>query len=144
MGERIDIAGGLSIPLEELRFSTSRSGGPGGQHVNVTASRVTLAWNLLDSPSLSDEQRERLRERLGHRLSSAGELQLSVETTRSQHRNRELAIARFSELLARSLQRDPVRHETRRPRSVSRQILEHKRQRSVVKKLRQRPQREHD
>ena len=79
----------LLIPEDELHTSISRSGGPGGQHVNKTSSRVTLRWSVTESGVLSDAQRARLMKNLAARLTQAGELVLHADTERSQSRNRD-------------------------------------------------------
>ena len=79
----------LSIPKSELVMKASRSSGAGGQHVNKTSSRVELAWNVVTSPSLSDDQRALLIQRLASRLSAEGTIRVVASDTRSQLRNRE-------------------------------------------------------
>lgn len=97
------ISANLSIPLAELRFRYSRSGGPGGQYVNRTETRVELLFDLAHSPSLSDGQRGRLLERLAGRLDGDGWLHVVSSTTRSQLENRADAIGRFQALLQAAL-----------------------------------------
>ncbi|HZA91880.1 MAG TPA: peptide chain release factor-like protein, partial [Gemmatimonadales bacterium] len=77
------------IPLSELQYRTSRSGGPGGQHVNTSSTRVEITWNVANSPSLSPEQRTRLLQQLATRLDTEGQLRLVSSGTRSQLRNKE-------------------------------------------------------
>ena len=139
MDDSLHIQATLAIPAEELRFSMSRAGGPGGQHVNVTNSRVSLSWSVRDSAVLDEQQRSLLLQRLGSRLSNEGVLQVSVDSERSQHRNRELALERLAELVRRALVQQAVRHETAVPRSVKRKRVEDKRQRASIKKGRARP-----
>ena len=79
----------------EISFRTSRSSGPGGQHVNKTESRVELLWNLRFSLCLDEQQKALLAGRIGHRLSDDGTLVLASEKYRSQHRNREEVTERF-------------------------------------------------
>ena len=92
----LDIDARLVIPGAELSVATSRSGGPGGQSVNTTDSRVTLRWNIVTSLALSDEAKAKLIERLGRRVTLAGELLISVSDERSQLTNRELARERMA------------------------------------------------
>src|SRR5262245_1165959 len=106
-------AGSLRIPRGELSYRATRSGGPGGQHVNKTATRVELWWNLEQSGAPSDEQRALLRERLAGRLDSEGWLRLVESGSRSQLRNRETVTERFGELLARALRPRTPRKRTR-------------------------------
>lgn len=97
----------LTIPGTELRVSTSRSGGPGGQSVNTTDSRVTLRWNVRDSAALSEEARERLLVRLSTKLTLDGDVMVSVSDERSQLMNRELARQRLAAVVrgARTVQK---------------------------------------
>jgi ribosome-associated protein len=103
----------LAIPLTEVSLRTSRSSGPGGQHANVTASRVEASFDVLASTSLSEAQRERLLERAGPRIATV------AQDDRSQARNRELALARLSERLAQALVVPKHRRATR-PTAASR------------------------
>jgi len=128
----------LAIPLSELQFQFSRSGGPGGQNVNRRETRVELLFDLRQSPSLSDGQRARLLLRLPHHLDDEGILHIVVATERSQLRNREEALERFVQLLQQGL-RVPRRRLPTQPSARSRaRRLEQKRQRSVIKAGRRR------
>jgi ribosome-associated protein len=135
----IDITPRLSLPLSELVFRATTGGGPGGQHVNRSATRIELWWNVATSPSLTDGERRLLLARLGTRLTDAGELRLVAAASRSQARNREEALARLKDLLARALKPVKVRRPTRVPRAAKERRLESKRQRSVRKITRRRP-----
>jgi ribosome-associated protein len=99
----------LAIPLAEIALRTSRSSGPGGQHANVTASRVEAIFDVLASPSLSEMRRSRLLARAGPRLVAV------AQDERSQSRNRELALARLAERLARALKVPRSRRPPRTP-----------------------------
>lgn len=85
----------LTVPLHELEFSYSRSSGPGGQHVNKTSTRVSLRWNVLASQTLTEDQRSILLQRLAPHVTHDGYFIIHVDTTRSQHKNKEIAIERF-------------------------------------------------
>ena len=85
----------LSIPRTELTVRASRSGGPGGQHVNTSSTRVEVLWNIRESATLFDDQRNLLMSALRTRLSAAGELRVVASDTRSQLRNRVLAEKRL-------------------------------------------------
>lgn len=111
----IRIGDELAIPEEELSFSASRSGGPGGQNVNKVETRVTLRFDVAGSPSLSQRQRDLLRERLASRISRAGLLQVTAQRHRTQAANREAATERFVELVADALREPEVRRPTRVP-----------------------------
>ncbi len=122
----------LSIPLSEITLRTSRSSGPGGQHANVTASRVEAIFDVLASSSLSEAQRARVLARAGDRIVAV------AQDERSQLRNRELALRRLAERLARALA-VPRRRRATRPTAASRaRRLEDKR-RAGRRKLERRP-----
>jgi ribosome-associated protein len=97
----------LAIPVAEITMRTSRSSGPGGQHANVTASRVEAIFDVSASPSLSEAQRARLLARAGTRVVAV------AQDERSQTRNRELALERLAERLARTLTVPRSRRATR-------------------------------
>jgi len=126
----------LRIPRTELSYRATRSGGPGGQHVNTSSTRIELRWNLEASSAPSDAQRALLRERLGSRLDGDGWLRLVESGSRSQHRNREAVTERFAALLARALRPRKVRKPTRVPRAERQRRLQGKRLRGGVKRLR--------
>jgi ribosome-associated protein len=123
VSDRVPVRPGLAIPLEEIELRTSRSSGPGGQHANVTASRVEAVFDVAASGALSDEQKARVTARLGPRVTAA------AQDTRSQLRNRELALQRLAERLAHAL-------EVRRPRTATRPTKASKRRRVDAKKRR--------
>jgi ribosome-associated protein len=126
----------LSLPRGELTYRASRSGGPGGQHVNTSSTRVELVWPVVDSPSLNAVQRERIVEKLGNRINAAGELLLAEAGSRSQHQNREAVTERLVELLREALHVPKRRKKTRPPRSSRENRLKVKKQRSEIKKTR--------
>jgi ribosome-associated protein len=128
----------LSIPEEELTFVTSRSSGPGGQNVNKLETRVTVRFDLA-SPSLDDEQRTRLRERLASRVSRAGVLQVTSQRHRTQAANRDAAVARLGELLREALTEPEPRRPTRPGRAARARRLAAKRLRSRRKRERTSP-----
>ncbi len=112
--EQLQINDVLAIPLAEVTLRASRSSGPGGQHANVTASRVEASFDVLASASLTDAQRARILARLGPRVVAI------AQDERSQARNRELALARLSERLASALE-VPKRRRATRPTAASRE-----------------------
>ena len=124
---------GLSIPEGELAFTASRSGGPGGQNVNKVSSRVTLTFDVVNSPSLSDWQRNRILNRLATRINKEGVLRVVSQTTRSQEMNRDDAAARFADLLRDALVIQPRRVKTRTPRVAKEKRLEEKKKRTAIK-----------
>ncbi|HWH33610.1 MAG TPA: alternative ribosome rescue aminoacyl-tRNA hydrolase ArfB [Egibacteraceae bacterium] len=129
----------LSIPQEEIELSFARSGGPGGQHVNTSATKVELRFDVARSPSLSDEQRRLLLERLSSRLTNDGVLVLHAGGHRSQTRNREAAVERFAGLLREGLKKRRPRTPTRPSRASKQRRLDEKKQHGEKKRLRRAP-----
>lgn len=121
------------IPLSELRWRFSPSGGPGGQHANKANTRAEVQFDIATSPSLGPRQRARLIERLG------SSVRVVADDERSQTRNRELALERLRTRLADALRVQPARRATKTPRSVTRKRLDTKRRRSEIKRLRAKP-----
>jgi ribosome-associated protein len=134
----LKITGRLKIPLSELHFHFSRSGGPGGQHVNRSATQVELTFNVADSPSLSAPQRARILSELKSYIDSRGMLHLSSQTTRSQHRNRAEVIERLQHLLQRALQLPRRRVPTHPPPQAQQRRVSEKRRKGAVKEGRAR------
>lgn len=134
--EDVEVKPGLVIPARELWFTSSRSGGPGGQHVNTTNSRVTLHWNVDESGVLSPFRRGKIREKLNNRINDEGVLTFSVSESRSQHRNREIALERLAELVRGALVVQRARRPTKPSKGAKRRRLETKKKRSTVKKNR--------
>ncbi|MHC4845678.1 MAG: alternative ribosome rescue aminoacyl-tRNA hydrolase ArfB [Planctomycetota bacterium] len=130
---------GLVIPEDELSASISRSGGPGGQHVNKTSTRVSLRWSVTESRVLSDAQRARLSKSLAARLTQSGELIVHVDSERSQSRNRELARERLAKLVRAALTVRKARRPTKPTKASKRRRLVAKQKRGHIKKLRGRP-----
>jgi ribosome-associated protein len=122
-----------AIPLSEVELRTSRSSGPGGQHANVTASRVEAVFDAAGSPSLDEDQRRRVLARCGPRVTAV------AQDTRSQARNRELALERLRSRLATALRQQRRRKRTRPTKASRERRLEGKRRRSETKRGRQRP-----
>ncbi|CAN5899556.1 alternative ribosome rescue aminoacyl-tRNA hydrolase ArfB [soil metagenome] len=138
----LDIAPDLLLPLSELDFRATRAGGPGGQHVNTSSTRIEVWWAIGDSPTLTDEQRARLLERLATRLDGAGRLRTVASQSRSQLRNREAATERLREVVAAALAVAKSRKRTRPSRAAKAARLEAKRRRSATKRERQAPPRD--
>lgn len=103
----------ISIPESELSFRFDTSGGPGGQHANRSATRVTLLFDAQNSPSLNEKSRKRILKKMGHHLDKNGVLHISVQDTRSQKQNREIAISRFMTLMAEALKKRKKRKKTK-------------------------------
>jgi ribosome-associated protein len=132
----IEIAPGLGISERELTFSCDRSPGPGGQNVNKAHTRVTLLFDVNGSLSLSTQQKKRLSEALGTRISRDGILRVVSCKERTQLANRRAAVNRFIELMGQAFTLQKPRKETNPPASVNRRRLETKAQRSTVKQMR--------
>ena len=135
----LDISPELRLPLAELEFRASRSGGPGGQHVNTSSTRVEVWWDIAASPSLTEDQRARLLSRLATRLDGAGRLRLVSSGTRSQLRNREDVTERLQQVVASALVVARPRRRTKPTRAAKRARVEAKRRRSAVKRDRRPP-----
>jgi ribosome-associated protein len=123
----------VAVPLAEVEFRTSRSSGPGGQHANVTASRVEAVFDVDESASLSRTQRERLRAKYGGRVTAV------AQDARSQARNRELAFERLREKLAAGLAVPKRRRATKPSRAAREKRLDSKRRTSARKQARRPP-----
>ena len=136
---RIRFPNGSSVDESELEFLASRSGGPGGQGVNTTASKVELRWHV-GSSSLSDAQKRRVRDRLGNRITKDDVFILQAGEERSQHQNREAAVARFRALVGEAITPRKQRRRTKVSRRQKRKRLEAKRRHSEKKRLRQNPE----
>jgi ribosome-associated protein len=130
------VSADLRIPLSELDYRASRSGGPGGQHVNTSSTRIELWWDVAGSPTLTPEQRTQLLERLRHRLDSEGRLRLVSSGSRSQLRNRETATERLRELVAEALVVRKKRKPTKPSRAAKEARLAAKRKRAAIKERR--------
>jgi ribosome-associated protein len=130
----LEVQRGLVIPGDELHQTASRAGGPGGQHVNKTSTRVSLRWNVAESGALTNAQRARLRRRLASRLTRDGALVVHARTTRSQAQNRRLARERLAETIREALVVPKRRRSTRPTRASRERRLEGKRHRSSVKR----------
>lgn len=126
----------LSIPVAELDFRFSRSSGPGGQHVQKSSTRVELLFDVVHSPSLTDDQRGRIAKRLANYLDADGVLHLVAQSERSQWRNRQEVVERLAELLRGALKRRKKRKPTAPTAASQERRIEKKRQRSQKKKLR--------
>jgi ribosome-associated protein len=132
--EDLRIHSGLVIPADELVETASRSGGPGGQHVNKTSTRVTLRWNAGASPVLSETQRRRLLTQLGPRITRAGDLVVHCGATRSRSKNRETARDRLAALVHEGLRRQRHRVATRPGKGARERRLTDKKRRSDTKR----------
>ena len=133
MADELRVTDRLSLPLGEIELRTSRSSGPGGQHANVTASRVEAVFDVEASQALDEGERERLRERLGPVVTAV------AQDARGQSRNRELALQRLAAKIAAGLRVQRKRRATRPTRASRRRWLEQKRRTGEKKRTRRKP-----
>jgi len=124
------------IPLSELSFTFSRSSGPGGQHVNKVNSRVTLWFDLWNSPNLTEGQKKRLSEKLAGRINQQGRLRLVGDRHRTQMANRQDVILRFYDLLREALKTNRRRKKTKVGKAATERRLSIKKKRGRLKKER--------
>ena len=128
----------VTIPMAELQFHFSRSGGPGGQHVNRTATQVELTFDVQRSASLDESQRARILSKLKSAIDSRGVLHLTCQTTRSQSRNRAEVTERFQRLLQQALHVPKPRRPTRPGRAAVERRLQEKHRIGTLKQTRRR------
>lgn len=132
----------LTIPDDEIEIRFDTSGGPGGQHANRAATRVTVIWNVPESRALGPRQRARLLRTLGPRLDRDGRLQVTSSRRRSQLQNRNDAIERLCALVAAGLATPRRRIATVPSKRAQARRLEEKKRRSQIKRMRGRPESE--
>ena len=133
MEDQLRVARDVAVPQSEIELRTSRSSGPGGQHANVTASRVEAVFDVNASAALSDEQKRRVIARVGPRLTAV------AQDARTQARNRELALERLRSRLAAALAVPRARRPTKPTKASRQRRLESKRRTSQRKRTRRRP-----
>jgi len=135
---RLRVTSSCVIPLDELEWQTSRSGGPGGQHANTSDTRVEVRFDVAGSPSLGPRQRARLLEKLGPMVRA------TASDSRSQARNREIALERLRTRLAEGLKIERPRRATKPTRSARARRLDAKRRQSARKRDRRPPRPDHE
>ncbi len=126
-GDGIRVTQTVVIPRSELVVRATRSGGPGGQHVNTSSTRIEIAWDVMRTRALTDEERARVIARLGARISEEGTVRVVASDSRSQRQNRERAETRLSDLIRRALAVPKARKRTRVPRGAVEARLDEKR-----------------
>jgi ribosome-associated protein len=134
----IEISERVRVPAAEIGLSYARSGGPGGQHVNKTSSKVLLRWSVAGSGALGDEDRAWLLARLASRLTEEGELLVTSDRHRDQGRNVDDALARFVEIVREGLRRPRKRRKTKPTKASQRKRVDEKRRRGALKRDRRR------
>lgn len=137
--EGISVAPGVHIPASELQVSAISGGGPGGQHVNKSATRIAVQWNVRTSRALRDDQRDRVLQKLASRLDSDGSIRIVAGEYRSQLQNRRAAFERLQQLVARALLVPRTRKATKPTYGSVQERLSSKKQRSETKRQRRRP-----
>lgn len=125
--------------IKEFNFKAIRSGGPGGQHVNKTATKIELSFNIITSKGLTDSEKERLKQKLGSRISSEGNITLQSSGTRSQFRNKAIAIERMLELLKLNVRVAKPRKKTKPSKSAIERRLKAKKTQALKKSYRRTP-----
>jgi ribosome-associated protein len=134
----VEVTPSLTIPESELEVKATRSSGAGGQHVNKTASRIEVTWNINNSRAITDEQREILTQRLTSRITADGSIRVVASEFRSQKQNRDRAEVRLADLIRKALTPRKKRKPTRRPRAANEARLASKKLRSLKKNERRR------
>jgi len=124
----------ISIPRSELTYRATRSGGPCGQHVNTSSTRIELLWDLSNSQAVGDEQRERLRAKLAPRLDADGMVRVVASDHRSQRQNRMAADERLAALVRHALHVPKKRRKTKPPAAAKERRIKEKKLRSEKKR----------
>ena len=136
MKHDLHIKNGITIPEHELEITASRSGGPGGQHVNKTNSRISIRWNVKTTTALNELQKERVLEKLQAQLTGEGDIMVHSASARSQQQNKELALARLAETIRKALHVPKKRMKTKVSQGAKEARLENKARHGMSKKMR--------
>lgn len=136
--DALEVTPSVRIPYAEIVLTAISGGGPGGQHVNKSATRIALQWNVRTSVALRDEQRTRVLQQLASRVDSDGAIRIVAGEYRSQQQNRRAALERLQQLIARALVVPRVRRATKPSRGAVQERLTDKRKRAETKQQRRR------
>lgn len=132
----LSVKNGVIIPMHELEITTSRAGGPGGQHVNKSDTRITVRWNVYKTVALNQEQQSRVLQNLQSRLTTEGDLIINCATSRSQQQNKEAALMLLAQIVRKALFVPKKRVATKVSKAAKESRLHSKARRGVIKKLR--------
>jgi ribosome-associated protein len=138
MADDLFVRDGVVIPRDELTIRATRAGGPGGQHVNTSATRIEVVWNVARTRALTEDQRRLVLSRLAPRVDADGDLRVVAADSRSQRQNRTAAESRLAAIVARALVVPKRRRPTRPTAASVRQRLDAKRRRADTKQQRRR------
>ena len=130
----IPIKNDIAIPYHELEITTSRSGGPGGQHVNKTETRITIRWNVKETSAFPEALKERVLKNLGSRLTADGDLMIHNSESRSQLQNKKNALEYLAAIIRKALLAPKKRIKTKIPKKEKEKRLLEKKQRGDIKK----------
>jgi len=136
MKENVIVKNGIVIPGHEIEITSSRAGGPGGQHVNKADTRITVRWNVKETRALNEVQKERVLKNLESRLTTEGDLIIHSSTHRSQAQNKKEALVRLAKEIKKALHVPKRRMKTRVPKAVKEARLREKAHRGKIKKMR--------
>jgi ribosome-associated protein len=136
MKNDLHVKNGITIPSHELVITTSRAGGPGGQHVNRTDTRITVRWNIPNTTALTPEQQMRVLQNLQSRLTSDGDVIVHNSESRSQQHNKDAALEQLAREISRALYVPKVRMKTRVSKAKKEARLREKSRRGEIKKMR--------
>lgn len=136
MKEDVVVKNGVIIPGHEIEVSASRAGGPGGQHVNKTSTRITVRWNVKTTKALTEIQKERVLKNLAAKLTSEGDFIIHSGASRSQAQNKKEALARLAKEIKKALHVPKKRMKTRVPKTIKEARLKEKAHRAKIKQMR--------
>ena len=135
----LNVSPTLSIPRSELQYRATRAGGPGGQHVNTSSTRIELLWDLTGSQAIDEDQRARIRAKLAPRLDAEGMVRVVASDRRSQAQNKQAADERLASLVRHALHVPKKRRATKPTRAAKEKRLSEKKKHSDKKRERQVP-----